>query len=412
MKPIFIIILLSFTTLFAQTDDWKITGGLQIRTELDGRDFSNKTYPVSFTSMRTRLGVSKNISGKAEFFVQAQDSRLFGQPMGTLTAINNIDLHLGYVKLNDLFETGVNLQAGRFEMSYGTERFFGAVGWHYIGRSFDGVKLSFGSKVKSDLFVLTNNRSFAYVANATTVTYPFNAKPDTSFNIYGFWSSFGLPTGKMDFFGYYEANRKKSNLSDYDLSRLTAGLSYAGNYGDYTVTTEGAVQTGKVSGKKNFAYFVSVSGDYKLGNANMGLGADILSGTDPMDTDKYNSFDVSYGTNHKFYGFMDYFINVPANTSGLGLHDFYFKYNLKHGTHSLSVDIHHFMSNKETVSGYNTYGQEADLTLRYNFVQGTILTFGTSIFLPSDLMKSAFSSASVERKDIAFWNYLMITSNF
>ncbi|NUN08835.1 MAG: alginate export family protein [Ignavibacteriaceae bacterium] len=412
MKSIFITIILISAIVTAQTDDWKITGGIQLRTELDGRDFYNKTYPVSFTSMRTRLGVAKNISGKAEFFLQAQDSRIFGQAMNTLAAINNLDLHQGYVKLSDLFESGVSLQAGRFEISYGTERFFGAVGWHYIGRSFDGVKLSYGSKYKVDAFVLTNTKSFNYVANATSGIYPFNAKPDTSFNIYGLWSTFGLPSGKMDLFGYYEINRKKSNATEYDLSRLTAGLSYLGQYGDYSVTTEAAIQIGKVYGLDNFAYFVSLSGDYKYGNANVGLGADILSGTDFLATDKYNSFDVSYGTNHKFYGFMDYFINVPVNTFGLGLHDFYIRYNLKHGTHSVGVDVHHFMSNKETTSGFNTYGQEVDVTLRYNFLPGTVLTLGASVFLPGDLMKNYFSSEAVERKDMAFWNYLMISSNF
>ena len=88
--------------------------------------------------------------------MQFQDSRVFGEEPSTLSAIDNIDLHQGFVRLMKPFEWDVNVQAGRFEVVYGTERFFGAVGWHYVGRAFDGVRFSIlPESWKFDLFGLT-----------------------------------------------------------------------------------------------------------------------------------------------------------------------------------------------------------------------------------------------------------------
>ena len=130
MNKIFLIISFIFfiNTSFAQEfDGWKLNGQIQLRTELDGRDFSNDTHPLTFASLRTRFGIEKTFDKKVQLFVQFQDSRVFGEEPGTLSAIDNIDLHQGFVRLMKPFEWDVNVQAGRFEVVYGTERFFGAV---------------------------------------------------------------------------------------------------------------------------------------------------------------------------------------------------------------------------------------------------------------------------------------------
>jgi len=52
----------------------------------------------------------------------------------------------------------------------------------------------------------------------------------------------------------------------------------------------------------------------------LGLGYERLSGTKPGST-KHGSFDLMFHTGHKFYGFMDYFTGLPANTADRGLAD-------------------------------------------------------------------------------------------
>ena len=51
------------------------------------------------------------------------------------------------------------------------------------------------------------------------------------------------------------------------------------------------------------------------------VGVEYLSGDDDPTDGTYKVFDTLYATNHKFYGFMDYFLNIPVHTFGLGLRD-------------------------------------------------------------------------------------------
>jgi hypothetical protein len=65
------------------------------------------------------------------------------------------------------------------------------------------------------------------------------------------------------------------------------------------------------------------------------------------------------------------------------------------------------MSNQSTTDDKNTFGQEIDLTVKYNFIKGTAITWGGSLFFPGDIMKAIYSP----REDLAYWSYLMITAN-
>ena len=151
----------------------------------------------------------------------------------------------------------------------------------------------------------------------------------------------------------------------------------------------------------------------------LGLGVDLLSGTKPDNFDtKVNTFQATYGTNHKFYGYMDYFINIPLNTMNLGLNDFYITSTFQPGNSrwSFGANIHHFMSNQSaeitvgdniSPTEENIFGQEIDLTVKYAFIKGTTLVWGGSLFFPGNLMKYMFQP----REDMAYWTYVMLTAN-
>jgi len=412
-------------------DGWKILGQVQLRTELDGRDFSNSTHPLTFASSRIRLGVQKSFDEKVILFLQVQDSRVFGSESGTLSNSKNLDLHQGYVKLNKLFNWNWSIQAGRFEVSYGTQRFFGAVGWHYVGRSFDGIRFVYAPKgFNLHLFGLTVKESVSYIGNANPSIYPYPQEATPSRSIYGFWKKTKFnDNNKLDVFGYWEIDREKVMEDTCKLSMPTLGASYWGTFGKISVIGEAAYQFGKMEGKDISAYLVSAIGLYKTGNAKLGLGIDLLSGTNPDDAStKMNSYQATYGTNHKFYGFMDYFINIPVNTMvpgntvGLGLNDFYLMsfYKPKGSKWGFSAILHHFMSNQsaDIIVGDNTspteeniFGQEIDLTVKYAFIKGTTLVWGGSVFFPGNLMKDKFTTEAGIREDVAYWTYLMITAN-
>jgi hypothetical protein len=431
MKSLFrviIFLLLLSTTSFAQQDlgnGWSINGQVRLRTELDGRDFSNSTHPLTFASSRIRLGVQKSFENKLTLFIQIQDSRVFGSESGTLSNSKNLDLHQGFVKLNNLFNWDWTIQAGRFEVNYGTERFFGPVGWHYIGRSFDGIRFVYAPKgFNLQLFGLTVKESVGYIGNANPGIYPYPQEATPSRSIYGFWKKTKINNNnKLDVFGYWEIDREKVNEDTCKLSMPTLGASYWGTFGKISLIGEAAYQFGSMEGRDISAYLVSAIAFYKAGNAKLGLGIDLLSGTNPDDAlTKMNSFQATYGTNHKFYGFMDYFINIPGNTMGLGLNDFYLMsfYKPKESKWGFSAIVHHFMSNQSAniTVGENTspteeniFGQEVDLTVKYSFIKGTTLVWGGSVFFPGNLMKYMYTTDAGIREDVAYWTYLMITAN-
>ena len=411
---IFSTLVILFSTSFAQQDlggGWKLNGQIQLRTELDGRDFSNSTHPLTFASMRTRIGVEKSFEEVVSFLVQFQDSRVFGEEPNTLTPIDNIDLHQGYLSLNKLFDWDWQIQAGRFEVAYGTERFFGAVGWHYVGRSFDGVRFSIlPENWKLDLFGLTVYDSQDYIGNATPLIYPNPSELSRRYSVYGFYKNFHLnDLNNFDLLGYYEANHQRTAGGAKIADMFTIAASHFGKYGRFKTTFEGAYQFGRyIESRDISAYLISLMLYYQTGLVDLGIGADILSGDAQNSSDEKNSFEATFGTNHKFYGYMDYFINIPRNTNFLGLHDFYLtgNYSPENSKWSFDAYLHHFMSNKSSAADQNTFGQELDLTIRYNLIKGTALSWGGSLFFPDELMKSYFGN-----EDVAYWTYLMITAN-
>lgn len=398
-------------------DDWKFKGQILTRGELDGRDFNNQTLPLGYILMRSRLSVEKSLFDKMDFMLQMQDSRILGEEGNPVFNLKNIDLHQGFVNFKNVLPFDV--QVGRFEMAYGTERFIGPVaGWNYIGRSFDGVRLKYKNEnfnFKTDAFGLIINPQIKSVSSPSPKVYPANPEADTSFGMYGFWSSAEVnPNHKFDLFAYYEDNRKQTKVGFNDLSRLNLGVNYKGKFTDnLSSIIELGFQKGKVSDLDVTAYLLSLQGYYRVNDFKFALGTDILSGNNPASKTTNNTFAVPYGTNHPYYGFMDYFINIPDATGNLGLNDYYFRTYWENENNPLSLrfDIHHFMSNQPSVNNESIYGQEADLVLTYKLFQNTNISYGLSGFLPGNLMKSDKFFGS-KRTDLSYWSYVMFIVNF
>ena len=412
---IFILLLLTCSSFTQDKTEWNFDGQVQLRSELDGRDFSNKTYPFVFTSLRTRIGLKANISYRIFFYFQAQDSRIFGEEPTVTTSIKNLDLHQGYLKLFEPLGLPISVQVGRFDMAYGTERFFGAGNWAYVARSFDGIKFSFGTLVKVDLFALSTYEGTSLISTASPAIYNYPAISDTSSSIYGFWlTSNFFSSNSIDLFSYYELNRKQTNLKDDDNKTATLGFNHRGDYGIFSSLTEAAFQTGKRGASYLSAYLVSIQGFYKIEEVKLGLGADLVSGTKPSTTDKINSFYCLAATSHRFYGYMDYFYKNPSSIYNLGINDFYItsNYTPEDCDFTFGANLHILSSDVKNSAGMSDLGRELDLTVAYNFLKRTTITWGGSLFFQGNLMKSYFNTSTISREDIGFWSYIMITANF
>jgi len=139
-----------------------------MRSEADGRDFNSDSDVNTYTLLRTRFGAAVQPLEDVNVYIQLQDSRAFGREPSTLANTSNIDVHQAFFQINNLWNKAIHLKAGRQEMVYGGQRLIGAVGWSNVARSFDGVKLTFGTNSTFDLFsMIINERNVPVPGPAT-----------------------------------------------------------------------------------------------------------------------------------------------------------------------------------------------------------------------------------------------------
>ncbi len=394
----------------AQSDDDKmeLSGQIRARSELDGKDFNNDTPAKRTTLLRVRLNAAFQPADKISTFIQLQDSREYGTEPGTLADTHNVDLHQAYLQANDFLIDKLTLKMGRMELIYAGERLIGAVGWDNVGRAFDGTVLRYQA-----------SRSFTVDWLGAKIVAQADAKvpDDTGFYFGGLYTTYQpKKTYRLDVYALGEWNRKQTMKDEDDLRRITFGTYDRGELNAIDYEVEVAAQLGKryhPGSKKRetiSAFMLTGLLGYTLDieqKPRIAVGYDYLSGRGEADED-YTVFDTLFATNHKFYGFMDYFINIPVHTSGAGLQDVMAKFQIQpHQKLTLNADVHQFMSAKK-VKSENNYGQEVDLTAIYRYQKALGFTLGASLFLPGELMKARFGGNDAP----AFWSYLMTTANF
>nr|MBC8478891.1 alginate export family protein [FCB group bacterium] len=114
-----------------------ISGEVRYRFQWDGKDFNDDSSAPNYSELRTRLNFKFKPSYDTKVFLQLQDSRtlgevtendpLFGTPVMDGSA-DNLDLHQGYFQIQGLFGLCLDMQVGRMESAFGSERIMGNVG--------------------------------------------------------------------------------------------------------------------------------------------------------------------------------------------------------------------------------------------------------------------------------------------
>ncbi len=394
-----VVVLLAIGFLHAE---WTLSGQIRHRFEWNHKAFSADEGANTYHLLRSRLGISFANDPIYAFF-QFQDSRTFGTETSTLTdgSADNFDLHQGYLRIRHPFGLRMCLKIGRQEVALGNQRLIGAVGWHNIGRSFDGILLKTHlGPTKLRLFTLRTNETSA-------------ADDQGDFDLFGVYGVLPLPNLKIEPLLLLEQNY---NLPDSaTVSRFTGYAWLHGGLGNLTYSLEGAYQGGTQNGLDIAAYLAAFRLGYTLKQAQarpgITLGMDLLSG-DPDPTDnKLQVFNTLYATNHKFYGYMDYFLNIPVHTWGLGLQDLFTTLSAKPlAGFTTKVTAHLFQAAQDYTlqdgSTSRAFGNEVDLTVGYKYGENLKVTGGFSVFLPGDIFKEK------KGEDPATWFYLMTTVTF
>lgn len=408
-----LMLLLSLVTLVdAQSNDRKFeaSGQLRLRSETDNKDFDNDTGAIDFTLMRTRLNLKFSYSDKLVVFAQLQDSRTFGEEgqdaaTSTLTSLRNIDLHQGYFQIHRLFFPWLNYKFGRLELAYGAQRLIGLNDWNNVGRAFNGSVMTLSFKTVQIDFI------------ESTLVESFQA-PDTlngDQTLSGIWMKIQRPGSPLlNFYVLTDEDKQKNTEDASRFQRSTVGARIENKWQRLQLEAEANLQAGKINFTQDIlAWYLSglLRFDFDEHSKNQfWLGADYLSG-DNSNTEKYECFNTLYPARHKFFGYMDYFTDIPRHTRNLGLTDLMVK--AKYSPHekiSLAGDFHYFRLAQSAVlsdgSASKELGAEFDFTFSFDYLKNLNFTLGSSVFIPNQVFKEW------KGDDPSFWVYGQTTVNF
>jgi len=195
--------------------------------------------------------------------------------------------------------------------------------------------------------------------------------------------------------------------SNGSFEALDYEIDGAMQFGDYIV--RGAATNGKIA-----ASLIGVRAGYTIkdaANLRIGIGYDRLSGNDPAKPENRGEFSTMYGTNHKFYGHMDYF----PPTGGLGLSDIFGTLALDPLTDvRLALEFHLFSTVTEPNEANPTLsqtfskniGKELNAVVTVTATKGINLSGGFAIF---DGESDRFL---IRGRKTTNWGYVMTTVRF
>jgi hypothetical protein len=372
-----------------------VTGQIRNRLEWTDKDFTSGDGDV-VELLRSRLRVTARPQDETTIVVEVQDARLWGDEVNTLDgAAGQLDFHQAYLKLENMFgQPPFTVTVGRQELAYGSERLIGAVGWSNTGRAFDALRLRFGAESNGELFVAK-----------------LEEKGMRDRNLWGLEGH--LERGSHAAEPYVLFEHDKGVATDR-LRRATAGLRGVGEFVNATghvlgYELEGAGQVGDDGLDEIKAFMAGGRLSYQGPGWNrpyVTAGLDYLSGDSTVGDNQIKVFDTLFATNHKFYGLMDLFTNIPTHTSERGLSDIYLKGELSASESTrLALHIHSFSLAKS--AGEKNMGQEADVLLTHTLTAVTSLQWAGMIFVPGDAMKALSGG-----EDPAFKMYLQMTARF
>lgn len=403
-------------SIYAQTSNESLKIDLEIRPRFEFRNgfkrpISKTADPASFIEQRSRLYFDFK-QDEISVHLTLQDVRMWGNTSTIYKA--DPSLHTVYeawasYKLNP----SSLIKVGRQALDYDNARFLGNLDWAQQGRSHDAFLYQFQSKesqfrvdagftwnqIGTEPSFLTEN--YYSVANNKTMQFV--------------WLNKKIEQSEFSFLLHNNGVTSAADSATYFMP--TVGLIGNHTKNAFSYHAELYYQFGK-DGLQNEvnAYLINAEVRYKPKKITFTLGFDWLSGTEKSATGKNNSFTPLYGTNHKFYGYMDYFYVGNAHKQAGALYDaglinLYEKFSFPLAKGTLNVDFHQFLSpttiynaTPEKLSAY--LGTEIDLVYVLKPAKNVSLFLGYSHMFQTktmDRIKGATNIASIQN-----WAWVML----
>jgi hypothetical protein len=362
--------------LSAEDARYDVQGNTRTRLEWGDTDFDRGDGNVR-QLLRTKVRITGTPRHDTRVVVEIQDSRLWGTEFNTFDASGDqVDFHLAYAELQEVFGKPVRLRLGRQELVYGSQRLMGRGNWGNTPRAYDALVLRLGESNWVDGF-----------------TAKLDEKGVRDRNLFGLWGNLSLAEGHEA--GPYLLVEHDKNSGSERLLRLTGGTRFTGSRTGRTghvfgYDLEGALQTGEAGFDDVFAWMGTATLRYdgpSWTKPEVRLGFDLYSGdADPGDGDQ-EAFNNLFAARHGFFGRMDLFKVFPDDNNDGGMMDIRLVGEMSASeTVRVGLHLHNFTLVEDTV-GDKTLGQEADVLVNWAYSDVTEYHWGGSIFVPGDGMK-------------------------
>ena len=368
--------------------------------------------PAFFIEQRSRLNASYQ-ADKLRLRLSLQDVRVWGSTSQVYKSDPSLfNLYEAYGEYS--FTPRLAVRVGRQELDYDNTRFLGNLDWAQQGRSHDAVRFIYADSTgfAAHLGGAFNQNAFFEPAKLANTYYEStdNYKTMQYLWLHKHWS-----VGKLSSLIFNDGRQRASDSTVF--FRQTYGLVGERKVGQVLLGGELYYQGGKdPDGLKVRAYLAAVSATVATKLTPLTLGVDYLSGSEATDS-RNEAFVPLYGTNHGFYGLMDYF--YVGNNHGqfgrtAGLADFYLKTNFKVGERSnLLAQLHHFESpatvyDPQEAGGTLSarLGEEIDLVYNLNLSPDYNIKVGYSQLYATNSMEALKGKSGSSFNQ---WAWLMLT---
>ena len=365
---------------------------------------SANTDAAFFVSQRSRLNIDfKN--EKLKVFISPQDVRVWGAEK-QLADDPGFGLHEAWGQL--ALGGNFSIKAGRQELVYDGHRLLGNVDWVQQARSHDALLLKLENEgLKVDL-------GGAFNQSGENI-FGTNYRSD-NYKALGFLHA-GKNAGKFSWNAIVLSDAFEKADTNRDLAwRHTLGALLGYKTGRLSLEGSAYWQGGKTKGNQDIAaYLFHITTTYEFNKLSLAAGLDVVSGDDSNDPD-YQAFNTLFGTNHKFYGLMDYFLDVPADTDGGGLQDYYLNLNVNTSSKSsLKFSYHQFLLAKDVADQLKpgevlprNLGGELDAVFEYKIAPYAKLNTGLSFYFTNSTTQQIKGGAA-DKTNTWAWMMLILT---
>lgn len=385
-----------------ESGDWKLSfdGQYKLRGQFDsGKNFlGDDIVDREWLSHRARLGVAASHKSGTKVVVRFQDVRVWGEethpPTGQAVISNGalgLDIHEAYA-IVPLGIPGLALQLGKQEIILDQHRIVGNLDWTMRARRFDAARLRYNQ----DQWDVSGFAALITERDAVDGDGHVAAGGPGDVYFGGIHGKYTIPDiAKVSLMSL--ARKNDTVLKTANELRLTEGLFAEGKVAGVSFMAEFYKQLGHLGDKDISATMFGVRAGYGLpaaGTPTIGLFFEDLSG----DGNAPNAFELNYGTNHRWYGEMDYFLAFGKDTSNRGLRDMGVTLS---GTPvaglTVGVDAHlfatHALAGDALKAAGDTQpdtdlGKEIDVRLLWKFRPGASLHVLYGTFLPGEAMRS------------------------